>query len=394
MSKKVVNLNYIKDFVVILLLLRIAVIYPFNKIEIINNVYLLFSKGISMIVLIKYMYNIIKKRRMSKFGVLVVLFYFWELIVTIFMGRTGIRRVFMAAYPVICLCFYLEMEMSKRKEEVLYNISSLFSILCVFNIIFQILMPTLFGRNQYLLGGRNQFALLYIISFGLTRYIYAGKRSLICYFSYLLSIYIAGSVTSTMAFVFLGLIEIIPIIKKWIGKIDYKLIFGVTILISVLISVFNIVKYFDRFIIDVLGRDLSLSYRTYIWDNVVNEISKSPIIGCGVQNTINSFHIYVKFLNAATIDRYYSAHNQILQTAYEVGIVGVLMLLIIVIYVYNYSRNNSLINVLKNCSIGVAIIYICEAPGIDTLLIILALIFCHTKYVSNNDAYSEIKLRE
>lgn len=66
---------------------------------------------------------------------------------------------------------------------------------------------------------------------------------------------------------------------------------------------------------DLLGKNLTLTNRTLIWGMVVDGFLNSPIIGNGVRETTSLFYISEQYTKG-----YMSAHNQILQSLYETGI--------------------------------------------------------------------------
>lgn len=76
----------------------------------------------------------------------------------------------------------------------------------------------------------------------------------------------------------------------------------------------GLVPVLDDFIINILHRSLTFSGRTYIWDDAIKTIMKSPIFGYG----------YVP-LSPLGIDMAPHPHNEILNTWMRFGIIGVIM---------------------------------------------------------------------
>lgn len=72
---------------------------------------------------------------------------------------------------------------------------------------------------------------------------------------------------------------------------------------------------------DLLGKNLTLTNRTLIWGMVVDGFLNSPIIGNGVRETTSLFYISEQYTKG-----YMSAHNQILQSLYETGILFLYLL--------------------------------------------------------------------
>lgn len=108
-----------------------------------------------------------------------------------------------------------------------------------------------------------------------------------------------------------------------------------------------------------------MTNRTVIWDIVIGGFLESPIIGNGVRDTMNLFYISEQYTRG-----YMSAHNQILQTLYESGILFFVSL-IPLINALNKSLKNTLPFVeivIKGCICSFLIMYMAEAPGVDKIM--------------------------
>ncbi|WP_270620743.1 O-antigen ligase family protein, partial [Parabacteroides distasonis] len=115
----------------------------------------------------------------------------------------------------------------------------------------------------------------------------------------------------------------------------------------------------------LLGKELTLSYRTIIWDMVIDGFFNSPFIGNGIRDTVNLFYISERYTTG-----YMSAHNQILQSLYECGI---LFFISLVPVVYNVSNKCQYAvpfvgNIFKATYCAILVMFMGEAPGMDKLL--------------------------
>ena len=72
----------------------------------------------------------------------------------------------------------------------------------------------------------------------------------------------------------------------------------------------------------------SVSFRLLEWRASLSTVAKSPILGTGTGDGQAALHDYYSTYNTSTTGLTYNAHNQYLQTTIELGLVGLLLLLI------------------------------------------------------------------
>lgn len=139
---------------------------------------------------------------------------------------------------------------------------------------------------------------------------------LICF----ISVIYTNSATSIVVIVLLilyGLFLNSKIISQFLNKINAKVLFYIMIIFFVLIVLGGIQKYFSTLIVDVLGRDLTFTGRTIIWEKAI-EMSKLKLVGwgwdCNLTNMYSDF-FWQKYFDAS------NAHNFILNLAYKSGII-------------------------------------------------------------------------
>jgi O-antigen ligase len=78
--------------------------------------------------------------------------------------------------------------------------------------------------------------------------------------------------------------------------------------------------HFSWLIVDILGKDLTFSYRTYIWDYALLRIIKNPLIGNGFRAPFG-----YELVSATII---FDAHNLFLQILYSGGVLAFISLII------------------------------------------------------------------
>lgn len=102
--------------------------------------------------------------------------------------------------------------------------------------------------------------------------------------------------------------------------------------ISILVIFYQIQKYFDWLIVDILHKNLTLSFRTYIWASAIANILKKPIIGYGTVRggrlDINRFSWGIGLSNTAF------SHNVYLEILMQGGIVAMMFFVLIYFFAH------------------------------------------------------------
>lgn len=178
-----------------------------------------------------------------------------------------------------------------------------------------------------------------------------------------------------------GLVALAPIMLFYIARIlGAKHLFFSPTLIAVFAILLNLavilLRVQDRFgflIQDILGRDLSLTGRTRIWDIAIEKISQRPITGHGQAPFGGSF----VEMNGVL----WPAHSALLQVTYEGGLLALLVLFIIIIYATHSVSKSSINQIYKNVyaiSLGTLLVIsttgsaIISIPAMTLLLIGIA----------------------
>lgn len=225
------------------------------------------------------------------------------------------------------------------------------------------------GSNTYFLGGENHvgFSLMIGLCFMLCDK-YLNSTSIIFLLSYItiqvtaiLIIFSGGNVTGTLVAIAL----LLPIFKQ-IGNISYSLIIGLfvgaffTFIVFEQLAVILNNQTIQYIIITLLGKSLTLSGRTDIWDIVLFRFWGSPIIGHGIRESVNLFSIW---------GRDFSAHNQLLQSLYEGGFLIYISLIPIVRCAGKSLKKSRSLNIIFIATtIGVLLMSMSEAAGINWIV--------------------------
>jgi O-antigen ligase len=146
----------------------------------------------------------------------------------------------------------------------------------------------------------------------------------------------------------------------------------------ILIVIVRIQNVFAWLIVGILYKNLTLTNRTVIWDNALGSIKKRPLLGYGVQNTVNLFYTYIFRFGKPAVNSWLSAHNQVLQTLYESGIVSmipIMLLIIIALKRLDDNKKNKMYPAMVAGIIGLSVSLMAEAPGWDSVFILLTLAY-------------------
>ena len=139
----------------------------------------------------------------------------------------------------------------------------------------------------------------------------------------------AASVIGTTVFLLLAIMYECRL-RLRVFKFKYLLIIIIITFLGLVI--FRIQNYFAFFITDILGKDLTLSGRTLIWDRTLSIFAEHPLIGIGVLSRLENFRL----IGAP------HPHGLFLRVIFQTGIIGAVSMTIIFCFVVkslNSTRN-------------------------------------------------------
>lgn len=184
------------------------------------------------------------------------------------------------------------------------------------------------GEEMYFLGGKNQFSMAIVLVIAVT-YIYSltvyKKVKPFPLFIILLGMintYAVGSGTGIVVSLLLAIFVFSPIRK--FPPFGVYLLSYIVVFTSVVIYRLHEV-WFGNFIVNYLGKDLTFTNRTYIWDLVIEKAKDSILLGEGRGNTL--------ILEGISYLRVNEAHNGFLQIVLESGVLGLFSFLLVIIIV-------------------------------------------------------------
>lgn len=272
----------------------------------------------------------------------VVLVYYGVYLYSTIINNGNMQLVISHAILTIGFIMWLEILLKNNTVLGLQALNIIFSTLVYINIGFFLLFPdgyNLSGSSdkKYFLGVYNQFAAT-LIPAVITSVIYSLKKyqRILPSTKLLISVVFFTFIYFWSATSIIGISLIVTYLlfihKKPLSRfVNTKtVIIGIAVLFFMVVYTNNL-NYFTFLIEDILGKDLTLSTRTQIWERALILINDSPLYGYGAIETGS----YIVFSSTST----FSAHNTVLQILLQVGFVGFsVFLLLIGIMLRNIKR--------------------------------------------------------
>lgn len=301
-----------------------------------------------MLMIILCYFAIIRKFKISSISLSIGLIYFVIGISTLFGTKDFFSLLKVAG---TALGMGLLTDFCMQKDPKIYFQSSLFTLTILFTINFITILkyyPIGMYRLDYVVGdlyfmGHDNGMIYNLIPFCSLAILYTyckkgkiiSKISLYAIFlTFISELYVKSATGIVESFLLLILIFFID--NKFLSKfINPKFIFLLFFILNYLVVILRIQNYFSWFFVDVLGKDLTFTGRTYLWDYAINMIKNNPIFGFGM-----GVQVY------GNGHSYPHPHCLILDFIFKGGIITLLIFCILIInYIKKYkSSNNKIIS--------------------------------------------------
>lgn len=348
--------------------------YVSYNLNMIHKIYICWQIINALIALIVYL----KNNKLSKWLFLLIM-YELIIILTTFINNAEISVAITDAIKLIAICSIIEYGLKTDAKSIVIALLIILLSLITLNLITILVYPegmykneisTM--RNNWLLGNDNvhiRFFLPTIIISIIYYYIIGKNKKTITVFTILIctiSVFIRFSATTVVGYVlFIAYLLFFKFLKnnKIFNFKTYSIIYIILFISIVVIRVQNIFSYI---IVDLLGKDLTFTGRTYIWDEVIYYIKQKMIMGYGIEaQTIRS----IKNGFTAAVH----SHDIILEIFYIGGIMLFTAFLIIIIYSLCKKKfyNNPIYKII---SFGVFVFFIMmltEVYNLTTIFILL-----------------------
>lgn len=331
MNKKVkISFKSILNFLLLLILFEPNI---FVKYTFLNSIFIVGAAISFFVALLK----ILKIRKISKFTAILILYRaVLILMTTIFSG--DLLKVGYNSIVLISLFLFAEIYASEDKFHVfviyIYRIMLVYLLL---NIFLYILYPNgLYDLQNGInfLGIRTRFTeyCMALFSFSLANYFFIkhNKLSLLCsiiiiYFNIFLPHIATAIVGAGTIVITYTLISLLMRLKKF--SLSFNSFFGIGLGVTVSVVFLRIQKYFSFIIEKLLNKSMDLTGRINIWDDSYRFIfDKYIFLGHGMPREGN-FILWHSQL--------WQAHNQMLQTLYESGLVGTILFYYLIYISFN-----------------------------------------------------------
>lgn len=299
------------------------------------------------------------------------------------------------AYPAIaysCLILYAG-QTYRRLLLFVDTVSSYYIFISGLNLYLTLFAPTLFG-DFYLLGGENFVGytlLIGVIYNVLYTYMTGRKFKLwVCIAIYVINTLVVWSGGAVIGGFVLLVCLLFPFVNKIITKTPLNMLILAYAGIYLVIVIFNSTGILDGtfveyIVVDILGKDMTFTKRTYIWLMALVIILDNPFIGHGIPSDGN----FVQWVSPIGEIAYKSAHNQILQSMYEGGFVLILLIILSIIYLSNRlktCKNDKINNLFKAGILGLFFMFLVEAPSMHFYYEIFILA-CAVVFVINEENF-------
>lgn len=292
-----------KNYLMIFIILIIPFLEPslFREYPLVHKVFMVYKITSAAIIIINYVVNYVIKGKISKMMILIVLYQI-ELLLSTYINNGDISTAinnFIAIITVAALIEYTFKVDSKISFAVIYYIFGIYTVLNFFNVIIETHGSRIVnGSMIFLLGIDNRFIFTYLpmICFGLIYNHLANKRNgLLLFFTStaLLTVLYSWSVGALFGMILLVFYIIFDLNKKYKNvKMTFKYYFLIIIILNVLIVLFQFQNYFAGLINTYLGKDVTFSGRTFLWELGITKIKENPLLGYGINEEMVKEELY------------------------------------------------------------------------------------------------------
>lgn len=348
------NLFYAFSLLVVFRMDGLIYIFPYMK----------YIYGVLQAVVLLYSVYLMLRYRLSAFPqiFLLALFFVADFFITI-ANKGSFEQIVSMIISDFTICLVSYVGIKKNPKNFIRIADQIFLFLLFVNLVSMWLFPGGIGltrsSNKIFLLTSDNALLKYLLVFCVVHNIancYKRKKWWLNFFFYVICIvelWIGEAATSFFAFLVYGVgiifIGIIPYTKFWMIE------FASILLCNWFLLIFRQTEVFES-LIAKLGKDMTFSGRTYIWDEALKLIPNSPFWGYGV--TENTYYVIYK-------NTLMEAHNYILGLLLQGGLILLFLLAVQVIYLgqKNYGlTKQSAINYVIVGLIAYGVMFFVESP--------------------------------
>lgn len=262
----------------------------------------------------------------------------WFFIITYFNGGSiGIAYKRLWLIPLLASIVDI---FSKQMKILLKSLMLHFELCIYINFLTVIFYPNGFfsrantaydATMEWFLGANNNFVIWLFPAMCVVwlckEYFGNDRRCYLLFGVIILTELVNGSSTGLVGVILLFLCINFKTVKKIITPIRSVVL---AVILFVVIVINRSYYFLEPIIVGILGKDMTFTYRIYIWDNAIKAIGEKPLVGYGL---LNNEDVVSMLGNAGNmiLRGAVHCHCQILQIIFQGGIIGLLILILIYI---------------------------------------------------------------
>lgn len=298
-------------------------------------------------------------------------------------NHTDMMEVFAVIYPLVGITLLIECGISKYKVDFVIILQRVLFYEVLTTLVLFPVSGSLFGEGNYFIGGENRIIFPTMAAFTMTVARFALNR---CSKTYVICAFVICSLLTVLNFsggsvvgwaVYAILLMALVKFNTLSSSVTILKAYAAYILLWVGLVIFRIQTHFSYLIENVLGKSLTLTHRTDVWDLVIRDLENHYLLGHGLQETGNLFTISGQYESGQRYTLTLSSHNFILQTIYTGGVLSLVPLAVcIAISSFRLSRveNRVLKAAMVGWIVGMSVVMLVEAVGVVHLLFPLSVI--------------------
>ncbi len=347
-----------------------------------------FLSELFTVLMCSYVLFFTKKRKKFLYYSIIIFLPFFAMLISAYFKEGDYWVILGWFYPILGMLSLLLIKCVNREKTIYFIrvIANLYLLLLVVNFVFLVFYPDCFlsdkgGGDAYFLGLENQigYPILKGLCFILLDYFFTkGKMRLYVYLIiHVCTLLIIFSGSNLIGLFCMLLFLFCYPFKEIVSSISLNKILIVIVSMYIVVFVFGNLSSLLKLdisqyiIVDVLGKDDTLSGRTAIWDMAIHDFFDDPLLGHGAQADTNVFYFPSK--NSRGV--YLSAHNQVLQSLYECGLLQfIFMIPLIRVFGQSLKKSERFVDLsFKSTFICTFIMYMGEAPGLNKIFYIMVI---------------------
>lgn len=266
--------------------------------------------------------------RMSKL-ILAISLYEFALCLSTFINGGNYRYLIVSCVTVMGFCMLTELCLKRNCERYFSVVYHIYFLLILINFVVLLIFPGGIAGDDYyhnaynFLGKDNGLAVAVMVPLMAISCIYSAFRRKKLTFSALLmlamisaTVLITWSATGVVAW-FVMIAYILFVYRGRLTKyFNSYALFATFVVLQILIVFLRLQDYFAFIIEDILGKSITFTGRTEIWDMIYPIILQSPVIGHG---------LYEGYGLVVWHDKYMYAHNAVLEILTQSGVIGLIL---------------------------------------------------------------------